>query len=43
VKEFARLASVEDLVQALELAGKRIAVELNGKSCLAVSMAMPCW
>jgi sulfur carrier protein len=30
-KEFALLASVEDLVPALELAGKRFAVELNGQ------------
>jgi len=30
-KEFALLASVADLVPALELVGKRIAVELNGE------------
>lgn len=30
-KEFALLASVGDLVPALELAGKRFAVELNGQ------------
>ncbi|BBF83814.1 sulfur carrier protein ThiS [Aquitalea magnusonii] len=31
VKEFARLATVAELVQALELVGKRVAVELNGE------------
>ena len=31
VKTFARLATVTELVQALELEGKRIAVELNGE------------
>ncbi|WP_159879426.1 MULTISPECIES: sulfur carrier protein ThiS [Aquitalea] len=30
-KEFALLASVADLVPVLELAGKRVAVELNGQ------------
>ena len=31
MKTFARLATVVELVQALELEGKRIAVELNGE------------
>ncbi|WP_062789512.1 sulfur carrier protein ThiS [Aquitalea pelogenes] len=31
MKEFARLATVAELVQALEIGGKRIAVELNGE------------
>ncbi|PXX48110.1 MULTISPECIES: sulfur carrier protein ThiS [Aquitalea] len=31
VKEFAALATVAELVQALELVGKRVAVELNGE------------
>ncbi|WP_199102048.1 sulfur carrier protein ThiS [Aquitalea sp. ASV11] len=31
VKEFARLATVAELVQALEIGDKRIAVELNGE------------
>jgi len=31
MKEFARLATVAELVQALEIGEKRIAVELNGE------------
>lgn len=31
VKQFAALASVAELVQALELGGKRVAIELNGE------------
>ncbi|KJV32579.1 thiamine biosynthesis protein ThiS [Aquitalea magnusonii] len=31
MKEFARLATVAELVQALEIGDKRIAVELNGE------------
>jgi sulfur carrier protein len=31
MKTFARLATLVELVQALELEGKRIAVELNGE------------
>jgi len=30
MKQFAALATVAELVQALELVGKRVAVELNG-------------
>ncbi|RQO76372.1 thiamine biosynthesis protein ThiS [Aquitalea sp. FJL05] len=31
MKQFAALATVAELVQALELVGKRVAVELNGE------------
>lgn len=31
MKQFAVLATVAELVQALELVGKRVAVELNGE------------